>query len=569
MDSLENSEILKLLGLNDNNKWILQDEVARKFFEYIANNLDSDNILTDSEIRQYEELKVANLILEDEELQNEIKNIETNFPGFFLVSDEEIKELEQQVKQMENEKNEREERVARMQEYEEEQLKKIAKVEKQNQNILIQQKLYIDDCRKKSKELIKLQKTNLENIAYLNEIYTLPQTTPSLMYHMPLDQYFLKCQQLLGTLEVYMRNNFRIKRRDDILDEEDDEILIRTIHQTKKEILEVERKKFEEELNVAGMHYTIENLEKYNLKVVIDYHEMRSIIDELIFEKENLEIHLPVLQQEAQMLVEQVAVQKIIKHFHQFCQEKYKRVINQIEKCKKVHELTESLVDLSELLWIGMKLDLDRFKNRVENRDDTNLQAQECIKRINKMKQLSHSDAILEIKKHYLEQFQNLLVEYLNLNKDRFLTIDKCINEYISYEENLHAMIQLLKDQKHFLKVDRLLKKIDEQSKIFKKFILNGPTNKPCLYDPKFIVRIFEKKQKRNELDKIFQELRSSFQKNIVDPFNNDKFHRMRILLFIWFCSDQRKVILAIKEVQNRAAEEGSSSFRALNINMK
>jgi uncharacterized protein YlxP (DUF503 family) len=114
-----------------------------------------------------------------------------------------------------------------------------------------------------------------------------------------------------------------------------------------------------------------------------------------------------------------------------------------------------------------------------------------------------------------------------------------------------------------------LLLSSDDQAKIFKSFIFNGPTNKPCLYDPKFTVEIHQRKQNRKKLNSVYQELKNQFQANIVEPFNNDKFHRMKVLLFIWFCSDQRKVILAIKEVQKRAAEEGSASFKALNITVK
>lgn len=51
---MENSQILRELGLNDKNQWILFDEKARKFLEYIDKNLDSDNVLTDKELLQYE-----------------------------------------------------------------------------------------------------------------------------------------------------------------------------------------------------------------------------------------------------------------------------------------------------------------------------------------------------------------------------------------------------------------------------------------------------------------------------------------------------------------------------------
>jgi hypothetical protein len=174
METLENSKVLKLLGLDDKNKWILHDEKAQKFFEYIANNFDESNILTDSEIQEYEDLKSAGLVLSDEDLEKELKNIESTFPGFFSVTDEKIKALEEEVKKLEAETTERAERLSRMQECEDEQLRNIAKIERENHDILFQQQLLTDECKAKAKELSNLQKSNTEKIAQLNQIYLQP-----------------------------------------------------------------------------------------------------------------------------------------------------------------------------------------------------------------------------------------------------------------------------------------------------------------------------------------------------------------------------------------------------------
>lgn len=171
MESLENSKVLKLIGLDEKNKWILQDEKAQKFFEYIAANLDESNILTDMELKEYEDLKAANLILEGEDLEREIKNIESTFPGFFSVTDDKIEDLEEQVRLMEAEIAERTDRLARMQDCGNDQLREIARIEKENQDVLVQCKLVGDDCMKQTKQLQNLQKSNSEKIAQLNQMY--------------------------------------------------------------------------------------------------------------------------------------------------------------------------------------------------------------------------------------------------------------------------------------------------------------------------------------------------------------------------------------------------------------
>ena len=73
MDKLENSKVLKDIGLDEKNKWILHEEKAQKFFEFIANNVDNSNILTNFELFEYEKLVEAGKVLNDEELERELK----------------------------------------------------------------------------------------------------------------------------------------------------------------------------------------------------------------------------------------------------------------------------------------------------------------------------------------------------------------------------------------------------------------------------------------------------------------------------------------------------------------
>jgi hypothetical protein len=79
-------------------------------------------------------------------------------------------------------------------------------------------------------------------------------------------------------------------------------------------------------------------------------------------------------------------------------------------------------------------------------------------------------------------------------------------------------------------------------------------------------VSIYEKETKKRNFEKMWKEIKLNFQKNVLEPYQNDKFYRMKELLYIWFLTEPRKVPLAIKEVQRKAVEEGSASFKALNI---
>lgn len=58
---------------------------------------------------------------------------------------------------------------------------------------------------------------------------------------------------------------------------------------------------------------------------------------------------------------------------------------------KSVENLVDNVLLLCELLWVVMQLDLERLKNRVDNSEETSAQAQDCGKRMVKMRKLKIS----------------------------------------------------------------------------------------------------------------------------------------------------------------------------------
>jgi hypothetical protein len=47
-----------------------------------------------------------------------------------------------------------------------------------------------------------------------------------------------------------------------------------------------------------------------------------------------------------------------------------------------VENIIENIAMLCELLWVVMQLDLERLKNRADNTEEINIQAQDCAKRM-------------------------------------------------------------------------------------------------------------------------------------------------------------------------------------------
>lgn len=120
--------------------------------------------------------------------------------------------------------------------------------------------------------------------------------------------------------------------------------------------------------------------------------------------------------------------------------------------------------------------------------------------------------------------------------------------------------------------VDRLkFKKIffsAKQSEILREFIFRGPTNRPVLNDTKFSLPTHEKQKRQKEIEKAYDSVKTSYMRNVVEPWNNDRFFRMEKNLWIYFLTEPKMLLQCISEVQKKAAEKGSSSFKAMNITL-
>jgi hypothetical protein len=105
------------------------------------------------------------------------------------------------------------------------------------------------------------------------------------------------------------------------------------------------------------------------------------------------------------------------------------------------------------------------------------------------------------------------------------------------------------------------------QSENLQASVLKGPTSALQLYDQLLISSIHEKEQNKRNIENIYDSAKSNYKKNIIEPWESDKFFGMEKNLWIYFLTDPLKVLECIKEVQKKASQVGTSSFNALNIN--
>jgi hypothetical protein len=139
---------------------------------------------------------------------------------------------------------------------------------------------------------------------------------------MPLDQHFQKCQHLLVQLELFVRKNFNVTQHAG--DIQADWQVHAPVIELKKQIQEIEGKKFEEKLTEAGIKNIMENIEQFKS---LDANEMRSMVEDLQVETENMALEFEDIHKEANMLIEQTTEREITKIFNEFFQGKKKRAM--------------------------------------------------------------------------------------------------------------------------------------------------------------------------------------------------------------------------------------------------
>jgi chromosome segregation ATPase len=112
--------------------------------------------------------------LEGDALNEELKALESHFPGILTITDEEIETMERQLKFLENDTKERKERIIRMEGCEKRQLRDIEALEKKHFELDYQGKQLEEECMQKACNLERLQKSNQKKIVDLKQTYTQP-----------------------------------------------------------------------------------------------------------------------------------------------------------------------------------------------------------------------------------------------------------------------------------------------------------------------------------------------------------------------------------------------------------
>lgn len=168
----QRENLLKKLNFDVKDQWLLYDENLKPFFSWFFTNIDSnDNVLSDLEISEFEDLKSAKKVLPEEELELELTKIEKEFPGLLTLTESDIEAHESKLKMLESEESLLKSQLQCMKETETQAISDLEMMEREQLDSEYRLHVMTQSSIEKSKSLSSLQNSIQHRIIQLNQCY--------------------------------------------------------------------------------------------------------------------------------------------------------------------------------------------------------------------------------------------------------------------------------------------------------------------------------------------------------------------------------------------------------------
>lgn len=89
--------MLKKLGIDSSNQWIIYDEQFEKFFNFLSENITDSNILTEQEVLESEEMQQRGTWLNESARILKLQQIESENPGLLKYTTHDVDALALEV----------------------------------------------------------------------------------------------------------------------------------------------------------------------------------------------------------------------------------------------------------------------------------------------------------------------------------------------------------------------------------------------------------------------------------------------------------------------------------------
>lgn len=170
MESLLDSKILKDLGLNQKNTWIIYDKAPKAFFDHLTTHFDNNNLLSEEELLQIRELEESGELLNADEIARQLSAIEEQIPDVHEMTDEHLKRLESDLDLYTNLLCNRGLRCDGIQQTMQEMQREMDALERENFELENRQRELTEVCRDEVKRLDRLTETNQMSCRTMTEL---------------------------------------------------------------------------------------------------------------------------------------------------------------------------------------------------------------------------------------------------------------------------------------------------------------------------------------------------------------------------------------------------------------
>ncbi|XP_039452196.1 augmin complex subunit dgt3 [Culex pipiens pallens] len=566
-EQVKNLEILKRIsGVEMSRLWLLHDESFKQFFDWFGQSVDEENLITESLLREYTDLENGDLVLLEEEVLTELDRLSSEYPNILDYVDSDLAEREEQLEQLVAVEEQYEKLIAEAKRTESALIKELSELDMKLIDGQFHQGRVAAECGEKASFLQDIQGHTQQQIFDMHQCYVQKQNPPLFIYQMPIEQFNMKCDQFLKYLEMYIRRHFAVRRGTAAGDSEDSDHDEPTADQDHRDVI-VQLESIKARLDLGEMRLVDARKEFYGLRKMMERFQdlswqpmkisaMKKHCAELKSSNEQDILRIDVLKQELEMYVRQLNEQKIECILYENSKLKLDRAINRLGYIERLSGIISGALMNAEMLWILMQLDLEKIRNKFDNSDEMNSEAQRCLKRIEMLKAVGRTSADEEAMEDFVAQFASMMGAInLNSSGNRSMSLRNCIQDFADYKKRVFKNLQSVVGGKFYKTFDEAMRELKQTEKQLERYVFDGPVNRPQFFDQQYQERIQRLSFEMDQIEKHLKTLKTDYQQNINEPKNNDKFWRYNQNLWVWFLTEPKKVAIAIKEVTAAASQ--------------
>ncbi|XP_052867876.1 augmin complex subunit dgt3 [Anopheles cruzii] len=553
--------VRKIVSIDPRRLWMIHDENFHAFFDWFA-KIDDDNLITETLLKDYDEVRRSGTVYSEKDADAQLMELNKDYANILDYTDRDVEVLEQELEQLVEIEEQYEQLLEGAKETDMSLTKELCELERKQMEAQYMTEKSHSGCLDLANQLEDLYERTQQQFTDLHDCYLRRQNPPLFVYQMPIEQFDTKCDQFLKYLEMYVKKHFTVKRLDGskLSEEHDNFHVISELESIKMRLDAEEFKLLEAKREYAGVKHLVHRLQDPNwvsMKVPV----LKKKCVELRNANEQDILRVELLKNELEMLIKHMNELKIESVLFETNRVKLERAISRLEYIERLDASISKELMNAELLWILMQLDLERMRECFDNADEMNGESKKCFKRIDAMKLVEKNAILEEAYSDYLMRLSALVRatgDNVATDETSIAGIKTCLQHFSNLSKRITKQCESVANGKYQKKVNDMLDALTNQEQMLQRFVFDGPLSCPQFYDQEYLERVQALSYFMGQLERDCRNLRKDFVQNIEEPKQSKKFELYKRRLWIWFLTEPKKVVIAIKEITAEASKSAS-----------